>query len=69
MPMKIIIEECLACGACMMTCPQRAIEERSPTTGSYVYRVLAERCDECCEEEVTQCQGVCPVPECLVPIR
>jgi Fe-S-cluster-containing hydrogenase component 2 len=65
MPMKIQIEVCLKCGACMMACPQRAILEQDGEDGALIYTVDADQCDECAGQDDPVCRGECPVPECL----
>ena len=46
-----VTSRCAGCGACLLTCPQRAIR---PAGGALL--VLAEACDGCGE-----CIEVCPV--------
>ncbi len=66
MAMKIIIEECLKCGACVMVCPKEAILEETDSSGEMVYRILADKCTECADKEGgPQCKAECPVPECI----
>ena len=66
MSMRILEQECLACGACMMVCPQRAVQERVLPTGQYAYSIDAKLCTDCEDQPVPLCRGECPVPECLV---
>lgn len=68
MPMWIVIQECTKCGACLMACPQKAIEERE-VGGVYSYLVLADCCTECADQSAPLCRGNCPVPECMVISR
>jgi Pyruvate/2-oxoacid:ferredoxin oxidoreductase delta subunit len=48
---EVIIGSCQGCGACLLTCPERAIRP-----GRGAPQVLAERCSGCGE-----CIEVCPV--------
>lgn len=66
MPMTIVAAECTKCGACMMACPRRAVEETALPGGVYTYRVDREKCTGCEDEPAPLCQGECPVPECLI---
>lgn len=66
MAMKIIIEECLKCGACVMVCPREAISEETDSDGETIYAINAEVCTECVDEGGPQCREECPVPECIV---
>ena len=47
----VITGDCAGCGACVLTCPQRAIR---PGVGAPV--VVTARCDGCGE-----CEEICPV--------
>ena len=51
MAVTVIIGACQGCGACVLTCPQRAIR---PAAGAPV--VVTARCDGCGE-----CEEICPV--------
>jgi hypothetical protein len=67
MAMKIVIEECLKCGACVMVCKKEAILEETDSSGEVVYKILADKCTECKEEkDGSLCKAECPVPECIV---
>lgn len=66
MAMKIILEECLKCGACVMICPREAITEENDSGGDITYVIDAVKCTECKEEGGPQCRNECPVPECIV---
>lgn len=66
--MRILTDQCTRCGACMMACPRRAIEERCSPGGIYTYQVDPARCDACRDEVAPLCRGDCPIPECMVPI-
>lgn len=46
----VVTGRCVGCGACLATCPQRALRAAVPIV------VLAERCDGCGE-----CVEICPV--------
>jgi ferredoxin len=65
MAMKIIVEECLKCGACVMVCPREAITEQTDSSGDIFYKVDLAKCTECKEEGGPKCQAECPVPECI----
>ena len=58
----LILENCEVCDACVLECPNEAIEEGDP------YVIDALRCTECVgEHDEPQCQLVCPVDDCIVP--
>ena len=65
MAMKIILDECLKCGACVMICPREAITEGTDDSGEATYIIEAAKCTECEEEGEPQCKEECPVPECI----
>lgn len=46
-----ISEECLACGACLAECQEKAISEGDPA-----YKIDPAKCTEC-----GNCANVCPV--------
>jgi formate hydrogenlyase subunit 6/NADH:ubiquinone oxidoreductase subunit I len=46
-----IISDCIACGACVDTCPVAAISEKSP-----IYDIDKDLCIDC-----GSCDDVCPV--------
>ena len=57
----MITDECIACGACEMECPNEAITE-----GDEIYVIDPDRCTECIPvHEESQCASVCPVDACL----
>lgn len=49
-----VTAECVGCGACLLTCPERAIR---PAGGQLVVLDVCTGCGECAE--------VCPVDACL----
>jgi len=58
-----ILENCTACDACVIECPNEAITEGDP-----VFVIDAFKCTECVgANDEPQCQLVCPVDECIVP--
>ncbi len=66
MAMKIVVEECLKCGACVMVCPRESISEETDSSGDVFYAIAPGTCTECKEEGTPQCKEECPVPECIV---
>jgi ferredoxin len=55
-----IIDECIACDACVEECPNEAIEENDP-----IYTIDADRCTECIGHyDEPSCISVCPV-DCI----
>jgi ferredoxin len=65
MAMKINLEECLKCGACVMVCPRESIAEGTDDGGDVTYTIDAATCTECEDEGGPQCKEECPVPECI----
>lgn len=58
-----ILDNCTACDACVIECPNEAISEADP-----IYVIDAFKCTECVgAHDEPQCQLVCPVDECIVP--
>ena len=58
-----ILENCTACDACVIECPNEAI-----SIGDPVYVIDAFKCTECVgAHDEPQCELVCPVDECIVP--
>lgn len=58
----MINEDCTACDACVLECPNDAI-----SVGDPIYVIDALRCTECVgAHDEPQCQLVCP-PDCIVP--
>ena len=58
----IIIDECIACDACVAECPNEAISEGDP-----IYVINPDLCTECVGfYDEPQCIDVCPV-EAIVP--
>jgi ferredoxin len=56
MALKIIADECTACGDCKPACPSKSITEKGG-----VFRINAETCTECeGEADSPQCVAVCP---------
>jgi ferredoxin len=60
MAMKIIAEECTACGACEFECPNAAISMKGD-----VYVIKASACTEC-DGDPPKCTAVCPTDGCIV---
>jgi len=57
----MIIDECIACGACLPECPNNAITE-----GEEIYVIDPDLCTECIGfADAPQCVDVCPV-SCIV---
>ena len=59
----LIKDNCEVCDACILECPNEAIEEGEP------YVIDASALHRMCmgEHEEPQCQLVCPVDDCIVP--
>ena len=58
-----VLENCTACDACVIECPNEAI-----SIGDPIYIIDAFRCTECVgAHDEPQCQPVCPVDDCIVP--
>lgn len=56
MAMKIIADECTACGDCEPVCPSASIKVKSG-----MYRIDANTCTECEDAaDSPQCVAVCP---------
>ena len=69
MAMKIIMDECLKCGACVMVCPRECISEETDDGGDVIYLIEEAKCTECEDEGGPQCREECPVPECIVKVE
>ena len=54
-----VTDACAGCGACLKTCPEKAIRP-APRDHDSPLVVLAERCSGCAE-----CAEVCPVSACV----
>jgi ferredoxin len=62
MAMKIVVEECIVCGACEPECPNESISHAD------TYVVDALKCTECVGAyEDPRCVEVCPIEGCIVP--
>lgn len=58
----MILEDCIACDACLDECPTGAIEEGDP-----IYTIDPDRCTECVGfDDEPACVSVCPV-DCIIP--
>jgi ferredoxin len=58
----MIIDDCIACDACLSECPNGAISE-----GEDIYIINPDYCTECVGyADAPQCVDVCPV-DCIVP--
>lgn len=55
MAMKILLDECTACGDCEPVCPNVAITQKAGN-----YRINADKCTECEDEDSPKCVAVCP---------
>lgn len=56
MAMKILAEECTACGDCLPVCPTQSISLKSGA-----YRISADSCEECDgHADSPKCVAVCP---------
>lgn len=54
-----VTDACVACGACLATCPEAAFRVVPPGPGTPPLVVLAERCTGC-----AACAEVCPTAAC-----
>ena len=54
-----VTDACAGCGACIKTCPEKAIQPAPRGYGSPL-NVLEDRCSGCAE-----CAEVCPVSACV----
>jgi ferredoxin len=64
MALYIDANECTACGDCEPLCPTQSIH---PHKG--VFAIKADTCMECEGEfEMPQCQDVCEVDNCILPL-
>ena len=60
MALTIVEDNCTACGACELECPNGAISMKSD-----IYVIKAKSCTEC-DGDMPKCQAVCPVDDCIV---
>jgi NAD-dependent dihydropyrimidine dehydrogenase PreA subunit len=58
-----VTDLCAGCGACIKTCPERAIQPAKRDDPSPL-EVIEERCTGCAE-----CAEVCPVAACVEVIK
>ncbi len=54
-----VTDQCAGCGACLLTCPEKAILP-APRGSKSPLVVLEDRCTACAE-----CAEVCPVGACI----
>ena len=59
MALKIVADDCTACGACEFECPNAAISMKNDT-----YVIKASGCTEC-DGDAPKCKAVCPT-DCIV---
>ncbi len=65
MPMQVIAEDCVACGACEPECPTTSIFMNDDN----VYEINAKTCVECeGHYDSPQCVSVCPA-DCIVKME
>ncbi len=56
-----IIDDCIACDACLPECPNEAITEGDP-----IYVIDPDKCTECVGAfDEPQCAAVCPTDACV----
>lgn len=58
-----VTDACAGCGACIKTCPEKAIQPAPRGYGPPLI-VLEDRCTGCAE-----CAEVCPVSACIEVLR
>lgn len=63
MAMRIDPDECTSCGDCKPMCPTGAIK-----SSKGVFRVVADICNECEDQDEPQCMSVCPTDGCIQPL-
>lgn len=64
MALHINAKECTACGDCEPVCPTQSVY---PHKG--LFAINADTCTECeGEYDVPQCQDVCEVDNCILPL-
>jgi NAD-dependent dihydropyrimidine dehydrogenase PreA subunit len=51
----VATDACRGCGACLPTCPSRALRPAAPVPGATPLQTLAARCTGCGE-----CMEICP---------
>lgn len=60
-----ITEECINCGACEPECPTEAITE-----GPEIFLIDKDKCVECEGHfDEPQCVEVCPIDDCILPLK
>jgi len=60
-----ITEECINCGACEPECPTEAISE-----GAEYFVIDKDKCVECVGHfDEQQCVAVCPIDDCILPLK
>ena len=54
-----VTDECAGCGACIKTCPEKAIRP-APAGSTSPLLIFEDRCTGCAE-----CAEICPVAACI----
>ena len=62
--LKLNLEKCTACGACVQKCPKGCISLATDTNGFLYPHINVEECIEC-----GMCEKVCPIGDTLEEVK